>query len=92
VQALGHPLWRQAMSDEFQALIHNKTWHLVPPRAGLNIIDYKWVFKLKQKSDGYIDCFFSRKRRRTARYYIKEEGQLQKKTKEAPMAASNRHT
>jgi hypothetical protein len=26
------------------------------------------------------------------RYYIKEEGQLQKKTKEAPMAASNRHT
>jgi hypothetical protein len=36
--------------------------------------------------------FFSRKRRRTARYYIKEEGQLQKETKEAPMAASNRHT
>ncbi|KAL5672041.1 hypothetical protein ACJX0J_016347, partial [Zea mays] len=32
--------------------------------------------------------FFSRKRRRTARYYIKEEGQLQKKTKEAPMAAT----
>jgi hypothetical protein len=54
-EALQHPLWRQAMADEFQALIGNNTWHLVPLRDDLNIIDCKWVFKLKQKSDGTID-------------------------------------
>lgn len=43
------------MADEFQALLKNKTWHLIPPRLGLNIIDCKWVFKLKQKADGSID-------------------------------------
>jgi histone deacetylase 1/2 len=54
-EALQHPLWRQVMIDEFQALIRNNTWHLVPPRDDHNIIDCKWVFKLKQKSDGTID-------------------------------------
>jgi histone deacetylase 1/2 len=55
--ALAHPLWRQARQEEFQALIQNKTWHLVPPRDGLNIIDCKWVFKLKHKPDGSIDRY-----------------------------------
>ena len=57
ITAMEHPLWRQAMNDEFQALQKNKTWHLVPPRAGLNVIDCKWVFKLEQKSDGSIDRY-----------------------------------
>jgi hypothetical protein len=53
--AMKDPLWHQAMNDEFQALLKNNTWHLIPHRAGLNIIDYKWVFKLKHKPDGSID-------------------------------------
>lgn len=55
VDALEHPLWHKAMDDEFHALIKNHTWHLVPPRPGLNVIDCKWVFKLKRKHDGSID-------------------------------------
>jgi hypothetical protein len=55
-----HPSWRQAMVDEFQALIRNKTWHLIPPREDLNVIDCKWVFKLKRKADGTIDCHKAR--------------------------------
>jgi hypothetical protein len=53
--AIKDPLWCQAMNDEFRALLKNKTWHLISPRAGLNIIDCKWVFKLKHKPDGSID-------------------------------------
>jgi hypothetical protein len=34
VTALKHPLWRRAMADEFQALLKNNTWHLIPPRLG----------------------------------------------------------
>jgi hypothetical protein len=44
------------MDDEFQALLKNKTWHLIPPHPGFNIIDSKWVFKLKHKLYGSIDC------------------------------------
>jgi hypothetical protein len=44
IDALKNPLWRQAMADEFHALIQNKTWHLIAPSPGHNIIDCKWVF------------------------------------------------
>jgi histone deacetylase 1/2 len=55
-----HPLWSQAMHDEFDALIKNETWHLIPPQDGLNIIDSKWVFRLKHKADGTIDRYKAR--------------------------------
>jgi hypothetical protein len=30
---------------------------LVPPKAGANIIDCKWVYKIKHKSDGSVDRY-----------------------------------
>lgn len=58
--AKSHTLWRSAMNEEFQALLKNKTWLLIPPRAGLNVIDCKWIFKLKRKADGSIDRYKAR--------------------------------
>jgi hypothetical protein len=43
------------MLDEYNALMRNKTWTLVPPIFGHNIIDYKWVYKVKYKADGTVD-------------------------------------
>jgi histone deacetylase 1/2 len=60
IVALNNPLWRRAMDDEYRALIKNATWHLVPPRPGLNVIDCKWVFKIKQKPDGSVDRYKAR--------------------------------
>jgi histone deacetylase 1/2 len=54
-EALQDSNWRTAMNNEIQALHRNKTWHLVPPPQGKNIIDCKWVYKVKRKSDGSID-------------------------------------
>jgi hypothetical protein len=43
------------MNEEYTALICNKTWHLVPPQASQNVIDCKWVYKVKHKADGSVD-------------------------------------
>jgi hypothetical protein len=56
-EALHDARWKKAMDNEFDALQKNETWHLVPLRAGANVIDYKWVYKIKQKSDGSIDRY-----------------------------------
>jgi histone deacetylase 1/2 len=48
------------METEFTALQQNKTWRLVPPRPGVNIIDCKWVFKIKKKADGSIERYKAR--------------------------------
>jgi histone deacetylase 1/2 len=52
--------WCAAMETEYSALQANKTWRLIPPRHGINIIDCKWVFKIKQKSDGTIERYKTR--------------------------------
>jgi len=43
------------MNVEFDALLQNQTWTLVPPSSNQNIIGCKWVFWLKRKADGSID-------------------------------------
>jgi hypothetical protein len=43
------------MNDDCTALMRNKTWHLVPPQAGRNVIDCKWFFKVKHKADCSVD-------------------------------------
>jgi hypothetical protein len=56
-EALSDQRWKNAMDNEFGALLKNQTWHLVPPKSGANVIDCKWVYKIKKKSDGSIDRY-----------------------------------
>lgn len=52
--------WRNAMSKEYTALIKNGTWTLVPPVPHVNIIDSKWVYKLKRDPEGNISRYKAR--------------------------------
>jgi hypothetical protein len=56
-EALQHGKWREAMNEEYGALVKNKTWHLVPPDRATNVIDCKWVFKIKRKQDGSAERY-----------------------------------
>jgi len=59
-EALQSSRWKAAMDAEYNALMNNKTWQLVPPPAGKNIIDCKWVYKVKRKADGSVDRYKAR--------------------------------
>jgi hypothetical protein len=48
------------MNSEFEALKKKNTWHLVPPRRAVGVIDCKWVYKIKMKSVGTIDRYKAR--------------------------------
>jgi hypothetical protein len=45
------------MDEEYRALMKNNTWHLVSPSSASNIIDCKWVFKIKRKHDGSVERY-----------------------------------
>jgi hypothetical protein len=48
------------MNDEFQALVHNNTWTLVPRPPRANVVTGKWIFKHKMRSDGTLDRYKAR--------------------------------
>jgi hypothetical protein len=52
--------WKKAMDCEFDALVKNKIWHLVPPQKGSNVIDCKWVYKIKRKANDNLDMYKAR--------------------------------
>lgn len=53
--ALSDPNWKAAMLDEYNALIKNKTWDLVPRPPDVNVIRSMWVFRHKKKSNGSFE-------------------------------------
>ena len=48
------------MKEEFDALIENHTWDLVPRPPNANIIRSLWVFRVKIKSDGSFERYKAR--------------------------------
>jgi hypothetical protein len=59
-EALADKNWRPAMNAEFDALVKNNTWHLVPQKGVKNVIDCKWVYKIKTKADNTLDRYKAR--------------------------------
>lgn len=44
--------WNQAMVDEIDALKRNKTWVLIPRTTRHNVLNCKWVYRIKQDEQG----------------------------------------
>jgi hypothetical protein len=70
-EAFDDPNWKLAMDAEYEALEKNQTWHLVPPEGIKNIIDCRWVYKVKRKAD---DSFNRNKARLVAKGFKQRYG------------------
>ncbi|GKE52798.1 ribonuclease H-like domain-containing protein [Tanacetum coccineum] len=58
--ALKDPNWRNAMYDEYNALVKNVTWLLVSRPAGVNMVRSMWLFKHKFHVDGTLSRYKAR--------------------------------
>ncbi|GJR67015.1 putative RNA-directed DNA polymerase [Tanacetum coccineum] len=48
------PEWHQALKEEYDPLMKNRTWSLVPRASTTNVVDGKWVYRLKRDKNGAI--------------------------------------
>ncbi|PRQ54238.1 putative RNA-directed DNA polymerase [Rosa chinensis] len=69
--ALKVPAWKSAMQEEYDALINQNTWTLVPLPPDKNLVSCKWIFKIKKNADGSIA---RHKARLVARGFSQEYG------------------
>lgn len=53
-QALQDPKWKEAMIDEYNALLLHHTWHLVPYNSSMNLLCTKWLFRNKFDTNGNL--------------------------------------
>lgn len=52
--------WKKAIHEELDALEKNKTWTLTELPEGKNLLNSKWVFKLKKDKDDNIQTYKAR--------------------------------
>ncbi|KAJ0836851.1 putative RNA-directed DNA polymerase [Helianthus annuus] len=53
--ALTDPNWKDAMVNEYKALLENNTWELVPRPSNAPVIRCTWLFKHKFHADGTLE-------------------------------------
>ncbi len=72
-EALSRPdgqKWKEAMVEEIESLKENEAWKLMDLPDGENVVDCKWVYKIKRDSDNNV----SYRARLVARGFTQREG------------------
>ena len=61
--------WVEAKTEEYQSIMKNDVWEVVPKPEGKSVVTSKWIYKIKNTADGsiekykarYVACGFSQK-------------------------------
>ena len=50
-----HQVWRDAMMEEYNSIMKNGAWRVVPRPEGKSVVTSKWLYKIKHAVDGIIE-------------------------------------
>jgi hypothetical protein len=71
-EAAKQRVWKDAMMDEYQSIMKNAVWEVVPRPEGKLVVTSKWIYKIKHAADGNIEKY---KARFVARGFSQKEGE-----------------
>jgi hypothetical protein len=63
--------WTDAMTEEYQSIMKNEVWEIVPKPKNKDVVSSKWLFKIKHDVDGSTKKY---KARFVARGFSQKEG------------------
>ena len=58
--AIKHSAWKEAMTEEYQSIMKNDVWEIVPRPKGKSVVSSNWIFKIKHAADGSIEKYKAR--------------------------------
>ena len=70
-EAVEEPAWVDAMIEEYDSIIKNSAWEIVPRPVGKSVVGSRWIYKVKQAADGSVEKY---KARFVARGFSQIEG------------------
>ena len=53
-------VWVDAMVEEYDSIIRNNAWEVVPRLVGKSMIGSSWIYKVKQALDGSVEKYKDR--------------------------------
>jgi hypothetical protein len=56
-EASGRQVWRDAMMEEYNSIMKNDVWEVVPRPEGKSVVTSKWLYKLKHVAYGRIEKY-----------------------------------
>jgi len=70
-KAVEKPIWVDAMVEEYESIVNNSVWEVVPRPEEKSVVGLIWIFKVKHAADGSIEKY---KARFFAKGYTEVEG------------------
>ena len=62
--AIKHQVWKDSMTKEYESIMKNNVWEVVPGPQDKIVVTSKWLYKIKHATDGsmekYKDHFVAR--------------------------------
>ena len=52
--------WKDAMIEEYQSIMKNDVWDVVPRPKGKSVVASKWIYNIKHAVDGSIEKYKAR--------------------------------
>jgi hypothetical protein len=64
-------VWKDAMMEEYESILKNDVWEVVPRPQGKSVITSKRIYRINHAADGSVEKF---KARFVARGFSRKEG------------------
>ena len=55
--AVKHQVWKDAMTEEYESIIKNDVWEVVPRPQDKTVVTSKWLYKTKHAANGSMEKY-----------------------------------
>ena len=56
-EAMEDPTWVDAMVEEYDSIVRNSAWEIIPRPEGKSVVGSRWIYKVKQVADGSVEKY-----------------------------------
>ena len=56
-EVVQEPTWVDAMVEEYDSIVRNSSWKIIPRPVDKSVVGSRWIYKVKQVADGSVEKY-----------------------------------